>query len=123
MGWYLDLLERSWLFLPAIQRKVAFGLTAPRIVLHPQRDRPPGLGPPPNLPNRAPPPFISPGPKVGQTSPPSCVTHLIELEAHEGLDQRALPARLLADDQHGGRIKGLLEVLGGKKTRRRAVIG
>ena len=38
-------------------------------------------------------------------------TDLVELEPHQGLNQGALPSRLLAHDQDRRRIEGLLEVL------------
>jgi hypothetical protein len=38
--------------------------------------------------------------------------HVVELEAHERLDQRRLAVGLVANHQDGGAVKGLLEVLG-----------
>lgn len=81
---YLDLLERARLLLAVVQGQEAVGLTAARVVLHAQGDGPPRLGAAP---------------------------HLVELKAHEGLDERALAARLLAHDQDGRGVEGLLEVL------------
>lgn len=60
------------------------GLAATRVVLHTQRNRPPRF---------------------------SASPHLVELEAHESLDESALAACLLAYYQDGRRIEGLLEIL------------
>ena len=60
------------------------GLAAARVVLHAQRNRPPCF---------------------------SASPHLVELEAHERLDESTLAACLLAHNQDGRRIEGLLEIL------------
>jgi hypothetical protein len=59
-------------------------LAAARVVLHAQGDGAPRLGAAP---------------------------HLVELEAHEGLNERALAARLLAHVLDGRGVERLLEVL------------
>lgn len=60
------------------------GLAAARVVLHAQGNRSAGLGASPNL---------------------------IELETHEGLNEGALAARLLPDNEDSSGVEGLLEIL------------
>ena len=67
-----------------ILQQVAPGLHRGGVVLHVDGDGPSGLGP---------------------------AADVVELEAHERLDERGLAIRLVADHQDGGRVEGLVKLL------------
>mmetsp|Transcript_10581 Transcript_10581/g.29129 ORF Transcript_10581/g.29129 Transcript_10581/m.29129 type:complete len:579 (+) Transcript_10581:741-2477(+) len=89
----LELLERHVLLAKLLGEQVALRLDAARVVLHVQCDGAPGLGAP---------------------------AHVVELEAHQGLDQGRLSVRLVADDEDRRRVERLLEVL---RQRVQVVVG
>ena len=69
----LDLRQHHGPFDAVVAQQVPTGLAAVGVVLHPQGDRPPRLGP---------------------------TSHLVELEAHESLDEGRLSRRLVPDHHH-----------------------
>lgn len=86
---HLYVSQRARLLLAALGGEEADGRGAGWIVLHLERDRPTGLGP---------------------------ATHLVELESHQRLYQRALPRCLVANYEHGRCIEWLVEVLIGDES-------